>query len=217
MAKQRTYRFDDFLTECRLLIEGARTNPAVASLVATAGYDAAALAKGKALFDEVVDLHAVQKKEYGEQYQATEALDAAWTQADAAFSKTLKLARVAFRDNGPVMAILGLTGNRTFSLSAWLDRATVFYRNLLSDPSLLATLAKLGPTKEVLLAEQALVQAVADSQVAQRTEAGEAQEATAIRETKVKALDRWIQDFRAVAKVVLDQRPQLLEKLGITA
>ena len=61
------------------LAPAVHTVASVAELVATAGYDAAALAQGKALFDEVVDLHAAQKKEYGEQYQATEALDAAWT------------------------------------------------------------------------------------------------------------------------------------------
>ena len=217
MAKNSNNRLDGFLNEARLLIDGARTDPTVAAQLTGFGYDAPALAAGKALHEEVLGLHAAQKKEYGEQFEATQALNAAWAEAEAPYLKSVKLARVVFRDDPKAWAALQLAGERGRSLSAWLDQSTVFYRNLLGDPALLAALAKVGLTRDKAVAEQALVQTVADRQVAQRRETGEAQEATEQRDTKIAALDRWVQDFRAVAKVALGDRPQLLEKLGITA
>ena len=217
MAKGTPNRISNFLTECRLLIEGALAGGPAAELLALCGYDQKALEAGQALYDRASALMADQIKEYGDQYQATAALDAAWTEADAQYGKTVKLARVAFRDDVQAQGALMLAGIRPQSLGGWLEQVEVFYRNLLSTPRFWEAIARFGLTREKLMAGQALVQAVADRKTAQRKETSEAQEATEQRDAAMKALDRWAQDFRAVAKVALADRPQLLEGLGIRA
>jgi hypothetical protein len=53
--------------------------------------------------------------------------------------------------------------------------------------------------------------------LAQKKETGEAQEATEMRDKALDNLAKWISNFRAVAKVALEDNPQQLEKLGILA
>lgn len=62
-----------------------------------------------------------------------------------------------------------------------------------------------------------MVDKVIAKHLQQKKETGEAQEATGIRDNALDKLAHWLSDFRAVAKVALDDSPQQLEKLGILA
>ena len=74
-----------------------------------------------------------------------------------------------------------------------------------------------GYSKEKLEQESALVSQVVAKHLEQKKEIGEAQEATEVRDKTLDKLAQWISDFRAVAKVALEENPQQLEKLGILA
>jgi len=167
-------------------------------------------------YDEVLGLHAAQKKEYGDQFGATAALNQAWDQAGAAYLRTFKLARIAFRDDPQGQAALMLGGDRARSLAGWLDQARLFYKNLLAHADLQAKIQRLGVTPAILTAEASLVAEVEAKQIAQRKETGEAHEATEKRDTQIKALDRWSGDLKAVARVAFETRPQVLDRLGIS-
>jgi anion-transporting ArsA/GET3 family ATPase len=65
--------------------------------------------------------------------------------------------------------------------------------------------------------ESALIDQVTAKHLEQKKESGEAQEATEARDRKLDELASRISGLRAVAKVALDENPQMLEKLGILA
>lgn len=92
----------DFLQETRVLMGNSQTLPDVAGALAEFGYDAARWAEGTALLQSAETLVLAQKKEYGEQYEATEAVQAAWAAADSAYTKTLKAGPESL--DGPVAA-----------------------------------------------------------------------------------------------------------------
>ena len=48
-----------------------------------------------------------------------------------------------------------------------------------------------------------------------RKREGEAQQATKDRVAAMDALDEWMSDFVAIARIALEEKPQFLEKLGI--
>jgi hypothetical protein len=206
----------DFLQETRILIGNSQNLPEVSAALAEFGYDGTRWSEGNALLRRAEDLVVAQRKEYGDQYEATEAVQAAWTTADGAYSKTLKIARLAFADDVQATTALKLSGPRKASLAGWLDQAQVFYGNLVAQPRLVAALAKYGYSAAKVTAEKALVETVHARVQAQAKETGEAQQATADRDAAVTNLDAWAAELRAVVKVALADRPQVLEMVGIT-
>jgi len=215
MAKATDNRLDQFFTTVRILIDGIQNDTALTQTMTTLGYGPAQWAAGRSLYDEALNLHAQQKKEYGDQFEATRDLNAAWDKAEAAYRRTRNLARVAFRDDPQAQATLLLGAGRGESLSAWLDQSRQFYQNLSGHPALLKSMERFGLTEDQVKAEQALVTDVEARQTHQRTQTREAQEATESREVQIKKLDRWYIDLRDVAKVAFGDRPQVMQNLGL--
>jgi len=216
MAKATDNRLDQFFTTVRNLIDGIQNDPTLTQVMGTLGYGPAQWAAGQTLYDTTLALHARQKDEYGDQFAATQALNAAWDKADAAYRRTRNLAKVAFRDDPQAQGSLLLGASQGESLSAWLDQARLFYQNLWGRPGMLKAMERFGLTEAQVKAEQALVADVAAKQADQRTQSREAQEATEHRDAQIKSLDRWYIDLRDVARVAFGDRPQVLQNLGLT-
>lgn len=215
MAKSN--RIDDFLFASRIMIENSLQDEQIKEALAAYGYTEEKLNQGKELYNKAEELHLARKREYGEQIAATAELDAVWDQAEKRYMKTLKIARVALKDNIRAYESTMLFGDRKRSLSGWLEQAQAFYTNLLADSGFLTAMSAFGYTQAKLEQEAALIDQVIAKHMAQKKEMGEAQEATEMRDKALDNLAKWISDFRAVVKVVLEENPQQLEKLGILA
>jgi hypothetical protein len=210
-------RIEEKLHEAQIALDNAMANPTIASAVAEYGYNDVRMAEGKTLYNQAVDLHRKQMAEYGDKYEATETLHKAWDTADKVYINTFKIARIALRNKKKAWSALYLAGRTKQSLIGWLDHATTFYSNLLSDVELMKEMKRFAYDRERLLSEQALVEAVAEANNMKKSEKGEAEEATLERNRKIDQLDEWIGDFLQIAEIALEDCPQQLEKLGITA
>jgi hypothetical protein len=210
-----TFTVDQRLAAMQLALDALDADDAMQASLADVGYDAPRLAHGRQLYDAAANLHLHQQAEYGQQYAATDALDAAWEAADAEYARLVKIARVALKSQPGHWTTLDLVGPRKASLSGWLLQARQFYQNALAQPTILAALATYGISAGRLQAGQNLVAAVEAANVDQKRERGEAQEATLKRDNALDAMDDWYSDFIAIARVVLDDTPQQLEKLGL--
>jgi hypothetical protein len=216
VAKPRM-SIDERLLAAQVAIDNALGDAGIQAALDAFGYDAARLGAGRALYEDALALVNAQKAEYGDQYEASAAVRAAWDAADAAYMRTLKVARVALQDDPKARAALMLGGDRKQSLSGWMDQATAFYTNLLGDGDLMAAMAGFGFDAAKLEAEQALVEAVVEANLVQEREKGEAQDATKQRDASLDAMDAWMSDFKAIARVALEGNAQWLEKLGFGA
>lgn len=210
-------RINQFLFTSRIMIENSLRNGEIKQALAAYGYTEEKLNYGKSLYENAEALHLNRKKEYGEQIAATAELDNIWGEAEKQYMKTLKIARIALKENVKAYQSTMLLGDRKQSLSGWLEQAQAFYGNLLSDKDFLIALADYGYTQERLQQESALIDQVFAKQLAQKKEAGEAQEATEMRDRALDELAKWISNLRSVAKLALDSNPQQLEQLGIVA
>lgn len=210
-------RIDQFLLSAQVMIENALLDAEIKTALSTYGYTEEKLNVGKNLYNEAAALQNARKKEYGDQVAATAELNDIWETAHQQYIRTLKIARVAFNENIKADKATMLFGRRKESLSGWLEQARAFYSNLLGDPAFLTAMAEYGYTNEKLQQESALIDQVVAKHLQQKKEIGETQEATEIRNNALDKLADWISDFRAVAKVALEDNPQQLEKLGILA
>lgn len=179
------------------------------------GYNGEKLQEGRALYESAQKLHLRQRAAYGEQFTATDALKALWKQAKEAYMPLVKLARIALRDDAGAYTQLELNGRRKRILHAWLAQAGVFYGNALSVKEITDKLGQLGVTRPILIEGQNLVSEVKKADAAQKNSVGIARQATIERDNAINKLDRWIRDFKVVARIALQSGPQNLEKLGI--
>ncbi|RED91912.1 hypothetical protein [Marinoscillum furvescens] len=206
---------DAKLLSAQVALENALHNETIKTSLGEYGYDEPKLNEGLTLFNDAYTKHLDQKKEYGDQYAATDALDTAMDHANALYIRHVKIARIALRTDRGASATLELDGRRKQTYSGWLKQARLFYANALASTQILSALAHFGITTEKLEEGQAAVAQVETSLVQQLREKGEAQNATEARDEALDALMDWVADFIAIARIALEHKPQLLENLGI--
>jgi len=181
------------------------------------GYDQAKLEYGRELLGQAMDLIAGQKASYGDQFAATDTVDAAWEEANKVYMKFVKVSRIAFRENRVGIKKLGLKGPRKKAMAHWIVQTRQFYTNALDDFVMKESLAAFGITEEKLEMGLAMVNNVEEMNARQQAQKGDAQQTTVDRNAALEEIQQWIRDFRGVARVALEERPQQLEKLGILA
>jgi len=212
-----TASIDQQLAAAQLALSNARSDADLSGPLAEFGYDGARLDAGWALYEAAATAQQRQTQEYGEQYSASDAFTAARETAQTDYGRYVKIARIALKGERGVNAKLALDGARKRSLAGWLAQANQFYTNALADTSVLAALAQFGITQEKLAAGQTQVAGVGSLAAAQKKETGEAQQATQVRDGALEALDEWMGDFLAIARIALEENSQWLEKMGILA
>lgn len=210
-------RIDDQLNAARVALDNAETDADLQAGLAAYGYDAAALADGRARLDAAQAAQDDVSREYGEQYEATDALAQTREAAEAVYGPHLALARVAFRADRDARTALALGGRRRATTAGWIEQAEQFYANAIGDADVEAGLGRFNVTPADLEAGRDAVAAVAAANAEQEREKGEAQKATETRDEALDALQDWMVDFRDVARVAFRDDPQQLEKLGLLA
>lgn len=209
-------KVDAFLEASRIMIINT-SDPEIKPELENYGYDEARLQALRTLYEEVAALQAAQKKEYSEQFAATAELNSLWDEANEMYISTLRIARIAFKNNPKHGYSLLLYGDRKQSITGWLEQVRIFYTNLLEHPELMEPMTRFGYTPEKIQSEFEVYTRLAELSARQKKEIGDAQNATLARDRKLDELASQISDLRAVAKVALRNNPQQLEKLGILA
>jgi len=198
-----------------LALTNAEAQPEIASTIATYGYTTEVIAEGKSLLEETLTAYNFNKKENNETREARADFDEKCLQMNNTYSKHRKLARVVFRNDILNWQKLELKGRVPKSYVNWLASLKIFYSEIVADENIQTKLSRLKFTKEE--AENCLV-AITDIENTRTTylrEIGESQEATQSKDAAFANLDSWMQDFYAVAKIAMEDKPQLLEAIGI--
>jgi hypothetical protein len=196
-------------------ILGVQKNPEIQGKLTPFGYTPERMEEGTALLSKATSLMTAQVEEYSDQYIATGELGKLWKTAYSDYMVTLKVLRVAFVGQPELLQRFNATGKRNKSLSGWLRDARILYTNLLNSPDALTAVAGFGYSVERLEKELQAVNAVEDLHSKQLSEKGSAQQATIERDEAFDELFKWYSSFRAIARIALYDKPQLLEALGI--
>lgn len=211
----KTNTIDGKLLFAENAIDNSMNVSEILAALAVCGYDAIKLGEGKALQVNAVTLQSINKKEHGEQFDATDAMHLAKAIANKGYMRHVKLARIALENDRGAWESLGLSGDRMDSFSGWVLQAKSFYTNALDTPEVLTKLGKLGITLEILTATQALVEDVGAKYSTQKKETGQAQRARLARDAAMDKLQKWMGPFIKVARIALEDDSQYLEMLGI--
>lgn len=205
---------DEKLNETQVALDNT-AHEEIAPLLADFGYTEEKINQGKALYEQAQLLHQTQKTEYAEQHDATQTVNQAWDTANKEYMRLVKVGRVAFQSNLLALEKLGLFGRRKESLSGWLEQTNLFFTNAIADVDIIAGFANFGITQQRIEDGKALVETVESANTVQEKEKGEAQQATIDRDKAVDNMDQFMSDFRKIARIALEIKPQLLEMLSI--
>jgi len=196
------------LLAAQVAIDTVMADPSLLAIMAEYGYDAARMQEGRALREQALALEAQQRAALGERFAATDARATAHARAHAAYMRHLAVARVALRGDRGAAQKLDLATSRKRAQAGWLIQAQQFYTNALADGAIAQRLAAYGLTREQLAEALRTVVAVAAALVAQQATADTARARTKERDAALAALDRWMRDFRDIARVALADQTQ---------
>ena len=204
----------DKLESYRVLIVNSR-GAEVAPLLKELGIDTAYLDAGEALYKEASALVNQQKKEYQEQHQAYDKLHIEKDDAEENYKRTLKLVKVLSRNDKDLQDRLGFQSGKATAITQWIEAAIDFYNLLLNESAFLAKLAKFKVSTDRLNKEKTAIESLKQLRSQAALAKGQAQEATRLKNEKLDELDDYCTELKAVAKIALEKKPQLLEQLGI--
>ena len=202
------------LKRVQTAVEYALGNPAVLKALNAVGFPKADVLLGKALAEKVQLLDAAQRKEYGEQYQATDELTQARQEARALYMKHLDTARFALKEQRGHWNTLELSGARKDDLHGWLEQARNFYSNVVSVKDILV---RYDLSEAELLQGESMIEAVRAAHNVRQKEATEAQAATTQRNEAVEKLDAWMRHFAQSARLAFVDDPHTLKGLGLVS
>lgn len=203
------------LEQYRVTFENAASQTQISTTLAEYGYDSATMATGKALYEETRQAFDSNKKETDKSKAAYDIFDSKRKELANIYSFHRKKAKVVFRKDPVTADKLEITGTMPQAYIKWLETVKKFYSLALADSDIQTKLSRLKITLEALTAANALIPEIETTRAAYLKEKGESQDATAIKDAAFAKLDDWMSEFYSVARIAMEDNPQLLEALGL--
>ncbi len=210
MPKSLSNKMQDF----RTLIFNSN-EPQITSKLKDVGIDAAYLTNGQTLYNKTEQLIEKQKKEYQESATAYDKFYIEKDEAQSKFKKTFKIVEIASRNDQNLRDRLKLANAIPYAIEDWISYTLSFYNSLLNEADFLTRIARFKVTTNRLKSEKATIEGLKSLRDAAKKEEGEAQEATRERNANLEELDHYCDELRDFAKIALEDKPQLLEQLGV--
>ncbi|WP_372651797.1 hypothetical protein [Draconibacterium sp.] len=202
------------LEQYRVSLTNVEIQPEMAAGMAEFGYDTTVIAEGKTLLAatrQVFDLNKTEDDETSEAYATFKTLK---EQLDAIYRLHRKKAKVIFRNEPLLLEQLGIAGRLPKAYVKWLETMRRFYNVAGRDPQIQAKLLRLKITAEDITNAMSLITDLEAARGEYLREKGESQEATRAKDAAFERMDDWMSEFYAVAKIAMEDKPQLLEALG---
>jgi len=199
----------------RAALTTVQGNAELSALLASRGYDAAAIAAGLALCEAALASYTARQNALADQQQASVAAQTVEAAARAGFDDFRTIARAVFQSDPAVQKVLGATGRVPPDREKFLIAAAAAYASALGRADCLAALGTRGYHRAALEAGQAQLAALIEADSAHESAKAAATRATAARDAAAKTLAAWWTEFRAVARVALKGRPDLAGALAV--
>lgn len=203
------------LENFRVSLTNVESQSVIASILAEYGYDLATVAQGRILLEEARNAYNLNKQEDNETVAAKFNLDTKIQEITSKYTIHRKKAKVVFRNDIVTLKLLGLTGTLPKAYASWLQTLKTFYSNVQANPDIQSKLLLFKITSDDIIECSTLITALEAARTLYLQEIGESQETTRLKDTAFNTLEHWMRDFYAVAKIAMEDQPQLLESLGL--
>lgn len=214
MASKRNFTEAETLEQYRVSFENVEKQTEIATIMAEFGYDETLLTEGKELFTKTQNAYNENITENDERSTAYSNFMSLKTNLSKVYGLHRKKGKVVFRKDDTLLKYLGLKGSIPTSYINWLENVKKFYSVVIGNTAYETKLARLKVTPTELKETVAKITELETARAEYLKEKGESQDATKLKDTAFGELDDWMREFYAVAKIALEDNPQLLESLG---
>lgn len=197
-----------------MLFENLNAPSDLKSELAEYGYNDDEIAKGKALYDTAMVEYKKNIREGQEETSAYKLFSDKMNLVSKIYHIDRKKARIIFKDQEDVLKNLRVKGRISQAIATLIDDMRVFYTTIQQNKNLLTPLKRLKINAEHI---ETQIQNLTDTEKAYASynkEKGENQQATKDKNKAFANLEKWVREFYAIAKIALEDQPQLLESIG---
>ena len=206
----------NLLEQYRIALENAENQSEIATVMADLGYDSKVIGEGKTLLSKTRTAYDLNNTEDDETSAAYADFSDKKEQLEDTFTLHRKKAKVVFRNDAITAERLAVSEAMPRTYIKWLEKVKKFYSTASTDEEIQKKLARLKITVDDLTAANASITALEAARAEYLKEKGESQNATQTKNEAFAKMDDWMSEFYAVAKIGLEDNPQLLEALGKT-
>ncbi len=206
------------LVRAQLAIFGTLENPEILEAMTPKGYNLGAMQAAQVRFDAVQTRRGSTAVKRGSKARVNRKASTSEIVARAAFTDLGATIRAIHPSDLSARAALGLLpGNAPDSRAAFLAAAETLFSTALSAPvDLKASLTTYGYPEARLRTEQAKIAAFRAELTTQASAKGASEQDTDALHIALSDLNAWVMQYRKLARLALKDRPQLLEKIGIS-
>lgn len=215
MRKQRYKTEAQILEQYRVSLTNAVNQNQIADTLEEYGYDSKVIKKGSDLLEATFIAYNYNKLEDNETFQVRADFDNQKEQISEQYIKHRKKAKVLFRKDEVILNKLGLNVAVPRIYANWIETLKAFYNAIQSDSSLLSNLSQLKITEDDITSAITAINVLETTRSLYLKEKGESQDATKKKDKAMSEMEEWMNDFYAVAKIAMEDQPQLLESLGL--
>lgn len=202
------------LEQFRVALENATTNATIAASLAEIGYDETVINEGKTLLQTAQTAFSTNQTEDDETTVAYNTFTEKKEAIESTYRTHRKKAKVIFRTEPVSLDTLALEGIIPKAYVAWVQSVKKFYETANASEDIKTKLARLAITEADITNALAAIAELETARAEYLRERGESQEATQAKDKALGELSIWMSDFYAVARIALEDQPQLLEALG---
>lgn len=202
------------LEQYRISLDNAENQAQISAVLADLGFDSAVIGEGKALLAATRKAYEANITEDDETSVAYADFSNIRTSLEVIFNLHRKKAKVVFRNDPLTADRLAVSGAMPRTYIKWLETVKRFYSLATSNTDIQVKLARLKISVEDLTTANRLISELETARSFYLKEKGESQDATKAKDAAFYKIDDWMSEFYAVAKIGLEDNPQLLEALG---
>ena len=201
----------------RIRLENVKKQALIYRIMSMHGYDDKKIEEGWQLLTNATNAYNQKKLEDFETSEVKDKLDKLSEKIYENLVLDRKKSRIAFEKTPDKLRRLGVDVALSEKFIEWVESANMFYTTSLADEEIQAGLAKLQSDHKYLKRQKADLETLLILNADYTREKGESKEATADKNKEFTELNKWMSDFKAVAKIAFVEHPQLLEALRIKA
>ncbi len=196
------------------IFENIGKNDALRTELAEYGYDNAELDKGRALYEAALQQLDINKTETAEEKLAYDAFSKQLDELKSTYATDRKKVKIVYKDQAAVLSSLGVKGITSIRTTELINGMDTLYKQLSGNEQLLQPLAKLKITNAHVATQLQRLEEVKTAYNTYIKEKGESQQATKDKDKALTELEKWVRELYAIAKIALEDKPQLLESIG---